>query len=47
MMKNELIIKATFLSYVRSYPYTNSNSQRNYILADLKQFAKITKIKWH
>ena len=47
MMKNKLIVKATLLSYVATHALiiTEQYSQRNVILADLKQFAKITQIK--
>ena len=47
MMKIKLLVKATFLSYEAVYPLiiTEQYSQRNVILADLKQFAIITKIK--
>ena len=45
MMKKERIIQATFLSYVATYAL--NNSQHNAILADLKQFTKMTKIKCH
>ena len=49
MMKNKLIIKATLLSYEATSALIMSKqySQCNAILADLKQFAKITKIKPH
>ena len=48
-MKNKLIVKATLLSYVATYALiiTEQYSQHNVILADLKQCAKITKIKSH
>ena len=49
MMKNKLIVKATLLSYVVTHALiiTEQYNQCNVILADLKQFAKITKIKYH
>ena len=51
MMKKELIIKATLLSYLaaRALIITEQMlaAQRNVILADLKQFVKITKTKPH
>ena len=48
-MKNKLIIKATSISYVATHALiiTEQYSQRNVVLAGLKQFAKITKIKHH
>ena len=53
MMKNKLILRATLLSYAATHALmiTEQYSQRNVILADLKQFAKnkrkSTKIKHH
>ena len=49
MMKNKLLVNATLLTYVATHALIINEhyTQHNIILADLKQFAKITKIKHH